>query len=200
MGWGKTGPVHSSPTPKCSKLYIYHSFFWIILLFHCILTLMNDLFKRMNLVFKSNIFLVLLHCGVGNDWANPFFPPPPPKSIDISIYRLFFWIMLLFHRICTLINVLFQRENEVFKPNSVSVLLHWGWGKTGRALSFPTPKCSKLFFHQSFFWIILLFHCILSLMNDLFQRMNLVFKPNSLLVLLHCGSVKDWAGSVFPPP
>ena len=33
---------------------------------------------------------------------------------------------------------------------------------------------------------MLLFHCILILMNNLFQRENHVFKPNSLFVLLYC--------------
>ena len=35
-------------------------------------------------------------------------------------------------------------------------------------------------------------------MNDLFQKENQVFKPNSLFVLLHCGVGKDWAGPFFP--
>ena len=46
-----------------------------------------------------------------------------------------------------------------------------------------------------------LFHCILTLMYDLFQRENLVFKPTSLLVLLHCRVGKDLRpAQSFPPP
>ena len=69
-----------------------------MLLFHCILTLMNDIFQRENQVFKPNILFVLLHCGVGKDWAGPFFPPPltPPKCSDLSIYLSAFQLMLFF--------------------------------------------------------------------------------------------------------
>ena len=97
VGWGKTGWTHSSfppplPPPKCSDLSIYLSVFWIILLFHCILTLMNDLFQRESQVFKHTSLLVLLHCGVGKDWAHwagPFFTPPPP-ILNVSIFLFIF--------------------------------------------------------------------------------------------------------------
>ena len=76
VGWGKTGPAHSFPPPKSFDLSIDQLVFPFMLLFHCILTLMNDRFQRENQVFKPNILFVLLHCGVGKDWAGPFFPPP----------------------------------------------------------------------------------------------------------------------------
>ena len=76
VGWGKTGLAHSFPPPKSFDLSIDHLVFRFMLLFHCILTLMNDRFQRENQVFKPNIIFVLLHCGVGKDWAGPFFPPP----------------------------------------------------------------------------------------------------------------------------
>ena len=147
--------------------------------------------------------LVLLHCGVGIDWAGPFYPP---SKMYRSFYLSVFWIMLLFHCILTLMNDLFQRENQVFKPTGLLVLLHCGVGKDWVDPFFlppPTPKCSDLSIYLSVFWIILLFHCILTLMNDLFQRESQVFKHTSLLVLLHCGVGKDWAhwaGPFFTPP
>ena len=70
--------------------------------------------------------LVLLHCGVGIDWAGPFYPP---SKMYRSFYLSVFWIMLLFHCILTLMNDLFQRENQVFKPTGLLVLLHCGVGK-----------------------------------------------------------------------
>ena len=63
-----------------------------MLLFHCILTLMNDRFQRENQVFKPNILFVLLHCGVEKDWAGPFFPlpPPPPPLQNVLIFLFIF--------------------------------------------------------------------------------------------------------------
>ena len=94
MGWGKTGLAHSFPPPKSFDFSIDRLVFHFILFFHCILTLMNDLFQRENQVFKPNSLFVLLHCGVGKDWAGPFFPPP--KCFDLSIYLAVFWVILLF--------------------------------------------------------------------------------------------------------
>ena len=177
--WG--GDRLGRPILFPSKMYqsFYLSVFWIMLLFHCILTLMNDLFQRENQVFKPTGLLVLLHCGVGKDWVDPFFlpPPPPPQCSDLSIYLSVFWIILLFHCILTLMNDLFQRESQVFKHTSLLVLLHCGVGKdwahwAGPFFTPPPPphiKCFYLSFYLSMFWIILLFHCILTFMNDLFQ-------------------------------
>ena len=94
-----------------------------MLLFHCILTALNDRFLRENQVFKPNILFVLLHCGVGKDWASPFFPPPPPpKCSDLSIYLSVFQLMLLFYCIWRLMNDSFQRDNQIFKPKSLLVI------------------------------------------------------------------------------
>ena len=89
VGWGKTGPAHSFPPPKSFDLSIDQLVFRFMLLFHCILTLMNDQFQRENQVFKPNILFVLLHCGVGKDWAGPFFPPPPPLQ-NVLIFLFIF--------------------------------------------------------------------------------------------------------------
>ena len=75
VGKDWAGPFFPPP-PKCSDLSIYLSVFQYLLFFYGILTLMNDQFQIENQVFKPNILFVLLHCGVGKDWAGPFFPPP----------------------------------------------------------------------------------------------------------------------------
>ena len=116
VGWGKTGPAHSPPPIKCFNL----SVFWIILLFHCILTLMNNLFLYLN----------------NFEWPNP-------------------------------------KRKLSFQTNKY-IAYTVGWGKTGLANSPPHPppppiKCFEGSFYLSVFWIILLFHCILTLMNDLYQ-------------------------------
>ena len=119
---GKTGPAHSFPSPKSFDLSIDQLVFRFMLLFHCILALMNDWFQRENQVFKPNILFVLLHCGVGKDWAGPFFPPPPPKCSDLSIYLSVFQFMLFFYCIWRLMNDSFQRDNQIFKPKSLLVI------------------------------------------------------------------------------
>ena len=125
IGWGKTGPAHSFPPPKSSDLSIDQLVFRFMLLFHCILTLMNDRFQRENQVFKPNILFVLLHCRVGKDWVGPFSPPPPPpppKCSDLSIYLSVFQLMLFFYCIWRLMNDSFQRDNQIFKPISLLVI------------------------------------------------------------------------------
>ena len=120
-----------------------------MLLFHCILTLMYDLFQRENLVFKPTSLLAFLHCRVGKDWAGPFFPPP--LSFDLSIDCLVFRFVLLFLCILLFMKDLFQSENQVFNPTRLLVLLHCWVGKTGPAHSFPPPKCIDLYIYLSVF-------------------------------------------------
>ena len=85
---------------------------------------------------------------MGKDWAGPFFPP---SLIFGSFYWSFvFRFMLLFHCILIFMKDLFQRENKVFNPTRLLVLLHcWGGGgggggMIGPAQSFPPPKSSYL--------------------------------------------------------
>ena len=138
---------------------------------------------------------------MGKDWAGPFFPPS--LIFRSSIDRFVFWFMLLFHSILTFMKELYQIENQFFNPTRLLVLLHCWVGKEWAGPFFPP---SKIF--RSFYWSVtivvfrfmLLFDCILTLMNDRFERENQVFKPNILFVLLHCGVGKDWAGPFFPPP
>ena len=55
-----------------------------MLLFHCILTLMYDLFKRENLVFKQQVYWYF--CIVRWGKTGPAQSFPPPKSSYLSIY------------------------------------------------------------------------------------------------------------------
>ena len=81
VGWGKTGPAHSFPPPKCSDLSIYPLDFWIMLFFCCIWTLLTYQPSRES-SFQTNKFI--RNCRVGTDWASPFFPPS-------LIFRSFYW-------------------------------------------------------------------------------------------------------------
>ena len=104
---------------------------------------MNDRFQRENQVFKPNILFVLLHCGVGKDWAGPFFPPSKMLGSFFLSSRLLDYVILLLY-----LNSLdlYQAENQSFKPTSLFVIV--GWGKTGPAHSFPPPKSSDLSIDQ----------------------------------------------------
>ena len=159
-----------------------------MLLFHSILTFMKDLYQSENQIFNPTRLLVLLHCWVGKDWAGPFFPPS-------KIFRSFYWsvtivvflFMLLFHCILTLINDRFQRENQVFKPNILFVLLHCGVGKDLAGPFFlpppPPPHPSKMFwsFYLSFSLSV---NVILLLYLKTYEWLdNQIFKPKSLLVI-----------------
>ena len=138
---------------------------------------------------------------MGKDWAGPFFPPS--LIFRSSIDRFVFWFMLLFHSILTFMKELYKSENQVFNPSRLLVLLHCWVGKEWAGPFFPPSKNFRSFYWSVtivVFRFMLLFHCILTLMNDRFQRENQVFKPNILFVLLHCWVGKDWAGPFFPPP
>ena len=155
---------------------------------------MNDLFQRENKVFQTKKFICTSTLCVGKDWAGPFFPPQ-----NVLICLFIFQFMLLLNCISTLMNGLFRREDDVFKPTMLMVLLHHGVGKR---LGGPILSPSKMFqsSHLSFSLMNYATHCILTLMNDLFQREYQVFKPTDLLVLLHCGVGKDWVNPLPPPP
>ena len=71
--------------------------FRFMLLFHSILTFMKDLYQSENQVFNPTRLLVLLHCGVGKDWAGPFFPPSKMfRSFYLSSKLLDYVILLLY--------------------------------------------------------------------------------------------------------
>ena len=123
VGWGKTGPAHSFPPPKYFALSIDQLVFRFMLLFHCILTLMNDCFQRENQVFKPNIYLYCFIVGWGKTGPAHSSPtPPPPKCSDLSIYLSVFQFMLFFYCIWRLMNDSFQRDNQIFKPKSLLVI------------------------------------------------------------------------------
>ena len=85
---------------------------------------------------------------------------------------------MFFYSILKFMKDLYQSENQVFNPTRLFVLLHCWVGKDWAGPFFPPPKSFDLSIDQLVFRFMLLFHCILTLMNDRFQRENQVFKPN----------------------
>ena len=117
------------PPSKCSYLSIYPSVFKLMLHFHRILTLMNDI-------------LVLPHCGMRKDWASPFSPPKNVLTFlfifqSLGLFSVF-WIILLFECIFTLMKDLFQRKNQVFKPTTgnkfICTSTLWGGERQGQPI------------------------------------------------------------------
>ena len=132
-----------------------------MLLFHSILTFMKDLYQSENQVFNPTRLLVLLHCGVGKDWAGPFFPPPPSKmfwsfylSFSLSVYVNFFTVsedlwMTHSKEIIKFSNqkVYWLSPSKVFQP-LYFILVNWffqivGWGKAGS--DFPLTHSNNHF-------------------------------------------------------
>ena len=156
VGWGKTGPAHSSPPPPPPPPFKMFRFFYLLFSLSVHVTLwlylniLNDQFQReIKLVNQQvNWYFYIVVWGK----TGPAHSFPPPKWFDHSIYLSVFWIMLLNHCIWTLLNILFQRENQVFKPNNLFVLLHCGVGKDWVGPFFPPSKMSQSFFlsFQSF--------------------------------------------------
>ena len=152
-----------------------------MLLFHCTLALMYDLFKRENLVFQTTSILELLHCRVGKDWAGPIFPP---SKIFLSFYLSFQSFGL-----CNSLNVSEQFWMTYSKVRiKFSILqVYWyfyfvGWGKTGPAHSFPPPPLSimlgsfKLLFSLSVYVTLWLY---LNNFEWPILKRDQVFKPTS---------------------
>ena len=57
VGWGKTGPAHSSPPLQNVLIFLF--IFQFMLFFYCIWRLMNDSFQRDNQIFKPKSLLVI---------------------------------------------------------------------------------------------------------------------------------------------
>ena len=149
VGWGKTGPAHSFPTPKSFGHSIDQLVFRFMFLFYCIFTLMNDWFQRENQVSNQTFYLYCYIVGWGKTGPAHSSPPPPQKKCSgLSIYLSVFQFMLFFYCIWRLMNDSFQRDNQIFKPKSLLVislqsvptfvfyfseliLQIVGWGKTG---------------------------------------------------------------------
>ena len=104
--------------------------------------------------------MVLLHCGVGKNWAGPFFPPSKMLGSFYLSSRLLDYVILLLY-----LNSLdlYQAENQVFKPTHLFVIV--GWGKTGPAHSFPLLNLSI------FYWSFRLsVYVTLSLYFNIYER------------------------------
>ena len=130
MGKDWAGPFF--PPSLIFRSSIDRFVFRFMLLFHSILTFMKELYQSENQVFNPTRLLVLLHCGVGKNWAGPFFPPSKMLGSFYLSSRLLDYVILLLY-----LNSLdlYQAENQVFKPTLLFVIV--GWGKTGPAHSFP---------------------------------------------------------------
>ena len=132
---------------------------------------------------------------MGKKWAGPFFPPSKMLGSFYLSSRLLDYVILLLY--LNSLN-LYQAEKYVFKPTSLFVIVGGG-GKDWAGPFFPPSLIFRSSIDRFVFRFMLLFHCIFTLMNDLFQREYQVFNPTRLLVLLHCWLGKDWAGPFFPP-
>ena len=197
VGWGKTRPAHSFPPLLFSNLSIYLSVFRFNLLLHCIWTLMIVLsqgeFKLRkhlaNCMFLLSLnvsehfcpkwelsFLTYTFIGTSTLWGGERLGRPilshPPKCLDLSIYCLVFRFMLLFDCIWTILNDLFQREIKFLNQQVNWYFYIVGWGKLGRPILSPLQNVPIFLCILSVFWIMQLFECIWTLLNDLFQSEN----------------------------
>ena len=141
VGWGKTGPAHSFPPPKCWDFFYLSSRLldYVILLLY-LNSLDLIILPSRESSFQANKFIC--NCRVGKDWAGPFFPPS--LIFRSSIDRFVFRFMLLFHSILTFMKDLYQSENQVFNPTRLLVLLHCWEGKELAGPFFPPPPSIML--------------------------------------------------------
>ena len=160
MGLGKTGPAHFFPPPKCSDLSIYFQSFDLSYSFTVSDKLRLIYYKeRIKLSKNQTVYFVLLHNGMGKDWASPFFPPLKNVQTFLFIFQTF----SLCYSFTVPEELRMNYSNE--RVNFSNLQTYWyfyimGWGKTGPASTFPPPKRSDLSIYFSNFRLKLLFHCI----------------------------------------
>ena len=103
--------------------------------------------------------MVLLHCGVGKNWAGPFFPPSKMLGSFYLSSRLLDYVILLLY-----LNSLdlYQAENQVFKPTRLFVIVGCRLGR---------PILSPLLNLSIFYWSFrLLVYITLSLYFNIYER------------------------------
>ena len=116
-----------------------------MLLFHSILTFMKDLYQSENQVFNPTRLLVLLHCGVGKDWAGPFFPPS-------KIFWSFYWSVSLsvYVTLSLYLNTyewpIPKRESSFKTKHFICTATLWGGERLGRPIPPPPPLQNVLIF------------------------------------------------------
>ena len=175
-----------------------------MLLFHCILTLMYDLFQKENQVFKPTSLLVLLHCRVGKDWAGPIFPPPkcsylilsPPSKIFGSFNLLFslsFYVTLYLY--LNNFEWPIPKRDQVFNQQVNWYFYIVGWGKLGGPILSPSKMLGSFYLSSRLLDYSILLLYLNSL--DLYQAENQLFKPTSLFVIVGWG--KTGPAHSFPP-
>ena len=111
---------------------------------------MKDLYQSENQVFNPTTLLVLLHWGVGKDWAGPFFPS---SKMYWSIYlylSILNYAALSLHLNTNVWPV--QKRESSFQTTSILVLLHCQVGKDWAGPIFPPSKIFLSFYlsFQSF--------------------------------------------------
>ena len=108
-----------------------------MLLFHCILTLMYDLFKRENLVFKQQVYWYFCIVWWGKTWQAQSFPPPKSSYLSIYLFSLLDYATLWMY----LNNFKWPipKWELSFNLTSLLVLLLCGVGKDWAGPFFPPP-------------------------------------------------------------
>ena len=133
---------------------IFWSFYWSVSLsvyvtLSLYLNTYEWLIPKRESSFQTNILFVLLHCGVGKDWAGPFFPPPLQ---NVLIFLFIFQSFSLCYSFTVSEDLWMTHSKEIIKfsnqkvywlsPSKVFqplyfILVNWffqivGWGKTGQ--------------------------------------------------------------------
>ena len=148
MGRGKTGSAHSPPTPYKMFRCFFLSF---SLLDYTTLSLYlntNEWSIPMRVSsFQTNKFI--RNCGMGKDWAGPFFP-------SSKIFWSFYWSVSLsvYVTLSLFFNTyewpILKRESSFQTKHFICTATVWGGERLGRPILPPPP--SKMFwsFYLSF--------------------------------------------------
>ena len=172
-----------------------------MLLIHCILTLMYDLFKRENLVFKQQAYWYFCIVRWGKTGRAQSFPPPKSSYLSIYLFSLLDYATLWMY----LNNFKWPIPKwelcfQSYKFIGTSSL--WGGERLGRPILSPPPPPSIILGSFNLLFSLSVYVTLWLYLNNFewpIPKRDQVFKPTRLLVLLHCGVGKNWAGPFFPP-
>ena len=154
---------------------IFQSFYWSFRLsVYVSLSRYLNIYERpisKREVFNPTRLLVLLHCWVGKDWAGPFFPSSKMYwSIYLS-FSLLNYVALSLH-LNTNERPVPKRESSFQTNKFIGTSTLSGGERLGQPNLSPLQNVPIVLFIFSVFWIMQLFECIWTLLNDLFQSEN----------------------------
>ena len=157
---------------------IFGSFYWSFrLLVYVTLSLYLNIYERPIYIpkressFQSNKIIGTSTLLGGKDWAGPFFPSSKMYWSIYLYFSLLNYAALSLH-LNTNVWPVQKRESSFSNNKYIGTSALSGGERLGRPNLSPLQNLPIFLFIFSIFWIMQLFECIWTILNDLFQSEN----------------------------